>query len=186
MGDLDGQRYPRSCMSSSHLHMAIHHLGSSGYTLQLMVSGASGLSTIAWSQGHNGGNHCASSLLNTLAWHQYSAGISVAFWYCLVVMVSSVAVVWMVNCLRSSCTILCGFSTSWVHVIVIWLWWWWWWTVWRTMGSAATSIVAVPQVIGGLNMVSQGYPKIMSSPPRLVTRKCMILQWFLVCTSRSM
>ena len=47
MGDLEGQRYPLSNMSSSHLHMATRRLGSNGYTLQLMVSGASGLSVIA-------------------------------------------------------------------------------------------------------------------------------------------
>ena len=56
----------------------------------------------------------------------------------------------------------------------------------RTMGSEETSMVVVPQVIGGSNIASQGYPKIMSSPPRSVTKKCMSLRSFLVCTSRSM
>ena len=68
IGDLDGRRYPLCSMSSSHLRMAIRCLGSNGYTLQLIVSGASGLSVIAWSHGHEGGNRCASSSLNTLAW----------------------------------------------------------------------------------------------------------------------
>ena len=93
IGDLDGQRYPRSSILSNHLHMVIHHLGSNGYTLQLMVSGALGLSVMAWSHGREGGNCCASSSLNTLAWHWYSFGISVAVWYCPAVMASSVAVV---------------------------------------------------------------------------------------------
>ena len=102
MGDLDGRRYPRSSMSSNHLHIATHHLGSSGYTLQLMVSGASGLSVMAWSHGCEGGNRCASSSLNTLAWRWYSSGISAATWYCFAVMASSVAVV-RVIVVRSWC-----------------------------------------------------------------------------------
>ena len=86
MGDLDGQRYPRSNMSSSHLRIVTRRLGSSGYTLQFMVSGVLGLSVIVWSHGCEGGNHCASSSLNTLAWRWYSFGISVVFWYCPAVM----------------------------------------------------------------------------------------------------
>ena len=46
IGDLDGQRYPLCNMSSSHLCMATRRLGSNGYTLQLIVSGASSLSVI--------------------------------------------------------------------------------------------------------------------------------------------
>ena len=161
IGDLDGRRYPLCSMSSNHLHMAIRRLGSNGYTLQLMVSGASGLSMIVWSQGREGGNCHTSTSLNTLAWSQYSMGISAAFWYCLVVMASSVAVVQMVDCLISSCTILCGSSVSWVCAIVIWSWWWWGWTVQRTIGSDEMSMVAVPQVMGGSNVASQGYLRII-------------------------
>ena len=164
MGDLDGWRYPLCNISSSHLHMATCRLGSSGYTLQLMVSSASGLSTMAWSHGHEGGNRWASSSLNTLAWCWYSFGISVIFWYCPAVIASSVAV---------------------VHVIVVRSWWQCGWIVRRTMGSEETSMVAVPHVIGGSNRASQGYPRIISSPPRSVTRKRMILRSCLVCTSRS-
>ena len=164
MGDLDGQRYPLCNISSSHLCMAIHHLGSSGYTLQLIVSSVLGLSVIAWSHGREGGNCCASSLLKTLAWRWYSFGISVVFWYCPAVIASSVAV---------------------VHAIVVHSWWRCGWIVRRTMGSEEMSMVVVPHVIGGSNRVSQGYPRIISSPPRSVTRKCIILRSFLVCTSRS-
>ena len=163
MGDLDGRRYPLCNISSSHLRMATCRLGSSGYTLQLMVSGASGLSTMAWSHGHEGGNRWASSSLNTLAWRWYSFGISVILWYCPAVIASSVAV---------------------VRAIVVRSWWWCGWIVQRTIGSEETSMVAVPQVMGGSNIASQGYPKIMSSPPRSVTKKHMSLHLFLVCTSR--
>ena len=47
IGDMDGLMYPLLSSSSSHFRRASLSLGSSGYNLQSIVSGASGFRVIA-------------------------------------------------------------------------------------------------------------------------------------------
>ena len=57
---------------------------------------------------------------------------------------------------------------------------------WTTIGRKAVSMTPSCQLNLGSNVDSQGYPKIRSSFPRSVTKKCIFHSSFPVCTSRSM
>jgi hypothetical protein len=98
-------------MSSIHLSRASVSFVGSGYTLPLIVAGASLVSLIWWSHGLGGGNLVASVSEKTLACHWYSVGIvcsvltlalSYAFsdicWAMVVFWICSVGVVWMSEC----------------------------------------------------------------------------------------
>src|ERR1700744_5176087 len=52
-------------------------------------------------------------------------------------------------------------------------------------GRCPVSIVPSAQLNLGSNVASQGYPKIKSSCPRLVTRNLILFCFFPVCTLRS-
>jgi hypothetical protein len=99
---------PCSSMSSIHLLRDSVSLVGSGYTLLLIVAGASLVSLIWWSHGLGGGNRVASVSEKTLACHWYSIGIvcsvltlalSYAFsdicWAMVVFRICSMGVVWM-------------------------------------------------------------------------------------------
>ena len=79
MGDIDGLIYPLLSSSSSHFRRASSSLGGNGYSLQSIVSGASGFRVIAWSHGREGGSFFDSTGSNMFACLQYSSGTSTSF-----------------------------------------------------------------------------------------------------------
>src|SRR6266702_2847101 len=88
-GDLNGRMYPfSSCLLMNSLSESSSPFAM-GYILQSNAFGASGKSSIAWSQGLAGGNRCDSFSLNIHTCLQYSSRticskvffvLSMAFW----------------------------------------------------------------------------------------------------------
>ena len=95
-----------SC-SSMNLSNMLSSVQVMGYTLQSMASGVPLLNLIAWSQGREGGNLCASSSLNTEAYLLYTSGSSTFEGSDLACMASSVAMLWLVHSSSNWATIAC-------------------------------------------------------------------------------
>src|SRR6266404_7230765 len=167
-----------------------------------MTSGVPGLSSMVWSHGHFGGNHWATSSLNTLACCWYFSGTLILVVYCSacharsvemeLIMTSSVKMS-TIRCFASSDTVLpirvlaiVGFCSTFTRRIdgrrtsVYQL------GDQMTIGSMLVSTVASFHENCGSNVASQGYPKIMSSTPRSVTKNRIFFSCPLVFTSRSM
>ena len=68
--------YPLLSSSLSHFRRASSSLGGNGYSLQSIVSGASGFRVIAWSHGLEGGNFFDSTGSNMRSCLLYSSGTS--------------------------------------------------------------------------------------------------------------
>ena len=71
--------YPLLSSSLSHFRRASSSLGGNGYSLQSIVSGASGFRVIAWSHGLEGGNFFDSTGSNIRSCLLYSLGTSTSF-----------------------------------------------------------------------------------------------------------
>ena len=78
-GDFDGRMYPFTYCSRMNSSSALSSAGVIGYTLHGISSGASGLRSMVWSQGLDGGNLCDASSLNNLLKQSYTAGSLVFF-----------------------------------------------------------------------------------------------------------
>src|SRR6267142_5351525 len=73
--DLDGRMVPLPRCSLTNLHSSASSGCDSGMSFPGSDAGAPGLSSIAWSQMHDGGNLCDASLLNTSAKINFSYSI---------------------------------------------------------------------------------------------------------------
>lgn len=71
--------YPFVYCSQMNSSSALSSASVIGYTLHGIASGTSGLSSIAWSQGLDGGNLYDASSLNSLLKRLYSSGIVTFF-----------------------------------------------------------------------------------------------------------
>src|ERR1700733_14939960 len=117
--------------------------GVKGYILQLIFVGASGRSVMAWFSSLSGGNRCASSSENTLLWFWYSSGMAVS--------------------LTGSKVVATANFASWYRFLLKR-----YPPVRRTTGSPFSSCFF--QSISGFSCSNQGYPKIILSSPKLVTK----------------
>ena len=148
-----------------------------------MASGASGLRSMAWSHGRDGGNRWDASSLNNHLNRSYTAGISTFFWPSPAWIASSVAIPLMVVVSSNSRTIF-PFSSSDCNPAM---------TVREStgcvedmmMGRAFVSIMASFHPKVGSNVASHGYPRRMSSFPISVTRNHITLSIPLVVTLSS-
>ena len=162
---------------------ALSSVGVMGYTLQGMASGVLGLSSMAWSQGRDGGNRWEASSLKSRLKCSYTAGILTSFLPSPAWMANSVAILLMVVVSVSSCTMssfsLLVFSpamtvresTGCVDDMM--------------MGRALVSIMASFHPNVGSNVASHGYPRRRSSLPMSVTRNHITLSIPLVVTLSS-
>src|SRR6202453_4110507 len=115
--DFDGRIYPLANCSSRNSSSALSSCCAIGYTLQSTVSGVFVLSSIAWSQGRDGGNLWDASSLNRWLNEEYSAGTSVFSCCFLACMSRSVEIPRIVQSCSNSCTIRVFSSSVWVVAI---------------------------------------------------------------------
>ena len=185
--------YPFSSSSLSHFHNASSYLGGNGYNLQSKVSGVSGFSVIVWSYGWDRDNFFDSTASKILACLWYSSGITTSWLNFPACLDSSMDIPLSEHSCSSSWNIALCQCPCFVRILQFL-------TIWAIMGLICNFLQSVEQIIMGRkevlmvvslhqnfgsNMESQGYPRIRSSPPRLVTRNHMISCLMPVWTSRS-
>ena len=102
--------YPLASCLSMNLSNASSSVRVMGHTLQSMASGVLSLKLIAWSQVRDGGNHCASSSLNTEAYLLYTGRSSTCVGSDLACMARSVEMPWLVHSSSNWATIACHSS----------------------------------------------------------------------------
>src|SRR6266702_3420229 len=143
--------YPLARFSSMYAFNDSSSFGVRGYILQLIFCGASGLSLIGKSSSLSGGKCCASSSENTFWCCWYSSGIGVSF------MGSKVAA-------TATFASWCRFNLKRYPLVRI------------ATGSPFSSCSF--QSISGFSYLNHGYPKIILSSPRLVTKKWKAVSLF--------
>ena len=185
--------YPLLSSSSSHFRRASSSFGGNGYSLQSMVSSASGFKVIAWSHGCEGGNFFDSTGSNMFACLLYSLGTSTSCVNLPASLDNSIEIPLREDSLSSSWKILSFCCCCWTRIrqfetilaitglILDFLQS----TDRMMMGRKEVSIDASLHLNFGSKVESQGYPRIKSSPPRLVTRNFMTSCLSPVRTSKS-
>ena len=116
---MDGLIYPLPSSSSSHFHRASSSLSGNGYSLQSMVSGASGFKVIAWSHGREGGNFFDSTGSNMFACLRYSSGSSTSCVNLPASLDSSIEIPLREDSLSSSWK-MASFCRCWVRILRPW------------------------------------------------------------------
>ncbi len=186
-GDFDGLMYPFSNYSLMNSHSESSSPLAIGYILQSMAFGAFGNSSMAWSHVLSSGNRCDSFSLKVLACLQYSSGticlkvffvLSIAFWASsdAVVVFRSMAygppLVWFILSHSSLVIVADIWASSGLRLDI-------------TTGWHVLSKVASFQWMMGSNAVSQGYPRITLSFPKLVMRNRRVFVSVPMCTCKS-
>ena len=158
-----------------------------------MVSGVSGFRVIAWSHGHEGGNFFDSTGLNMFACLWYSLGTSTSCVNLPASLVNSIEIPLREDSLSSSRKIASFWRCCWVRILcpktilaITGLIHDFLQSTDRMMiGRKEVSMEASLHLNFGLNVESQGYPRIKSSPPKSVTRNFMTSCLLPVQTSKS-
>src|SRR5712675_2673898 len=182
--------YPFSRLSSKYSLRTFCSFGESGYTLLLITFGAFRVNSILWSQGRWGGNWRASCSENTFQCRLKAAGTDSS----VLTLVSSYAfsaiccaiVVFLIFIGSGSKTSIVMMSSSpssnWAMATVC--------TCCRNSFCVSLPLINVSalkrdpstrpsgQLISGLKVANQGYPKMNRSPPRFVTKN-LVLSCFL-------
>src|SRR5712672_1154940 len=182
--------YPFSRLSSKYSLRTFCSFGESGYTLLLITFGAFGVNSILWSQDRWGGNCQASCSENTFQCRLKAAGtdssiltLVPSYAFSAICCTKVVFLIFIGSGSKTSMVIMSSSpSSNWAIATVCTCCRNSFWVNFPLINISALkrdpSTCPSGQLMSGLKVASQGYPKMNRSPPRFVTKN-LVLSCFL-------